>query len=65
MGLTVRGFRDVRVGNVSGTTGPRPMMAMRMGAGAAPAPPPVAEPGETTVQVSVEADALLAPRARP
>jgi predicted secreted protein len=65
MGLTVRGFRDVRVGNVSGDRNPRPMMAMRMSPGAAPAPPPVAEPGETTVQVTVDADALLVPRTRP
>jgi predicted secreted protein len=60
MGLTVRGFREMRVGNVTGDHGPRPMMAMR--ATAAAAPPPVAEPGETTVQVTVDGDAVLAPR---
>jgi hypothetical protein len=38
---------------------------MRMSPGAAPAPPPVAEPGETTVQVTVDVDALLVPRNRP
>jgi predicted secreted protein len=64
MGLTVRGFREIRVGNVNSNPGPRPMMA-RMAPSAASAPPPVAEPGETTVQVTVEADVLLAPRARP
>jgi len=36
-----------------------------MRAEAAGAAPPAAEPGETTVRVSVDAEAVLAPRTRP
>lgn len=63
MNLQVRHIRDLRVGQAGGGQGPRPMM-MRAEAAAAAAPP-VAEPGETTVRVSVDAEAVLIPRARP
>lgn len=63
MGLQVRHLRDLRVGQAGGERGPRPMMMRAEAAGAAA--PPVAEPGETTVRVSVDAEAVLAPRARP
>jgi predicted secreted protein len=55
MHLAVVRFRDVRVGNAE--TGGRPVprfAAMAMGA-------PVAEPGEATVRVTIEAELLLAP----
>ena len=55
MHLTVVRFRDVRVGNAE--TGGRPVprfAAMAMTA-------PVAEPGEATVRVTIEAELLLAP----
>jgi predicted secreted protein len=55
MHLTVVRFRDVRVGNAE--TGGRPVprfAAMAMAA-------PVAEPGEATVRVTIEAELLLAP----
>lgn len=55
MHLTVVRFRDVRVGNAE--TGGRPVprfAAMAMAA-------PVAEPGEATVRVTIEAELLLVP----
>ena len=55
MHLAVVRFRDVRVGNAE--TGGRPVprfAAMAMAA-------PVAEPGEATVRVTIEAELLLAP----
>jgi predicted secreted protein len=61
--LSVRNIRDLRVGQVGGPMPPRPMV-MRAEA-AAPAPPPAAEPGETTVRVSVDAEIILVPRNRP
>jgi predicted secreted protein len=63
MGLQVRHIRDLRVGQAGGGAGPRPMMLRTEAAGGAA--PPVAEPGETTVRVSVDAEVVLAPRARP
>jgi predicted secreted protein len=63
--MTVLRIRDMRVGNAdAGRTGPILMRAMAAAAppgGAAPAPPPAAEAGETPVQVTVEADVVLAP----
>ncbi len=55
MHLAVVRFRDVRVGNAEtgGTPVPR-LAAMAMAA-------PVAEPGEATVRVTIEAELLLAP----
>lgn len=57
--LNIVRYRDIRVGNVNGDR-PIPMRAMTM---AAPPPgaPPVAEAGDTTVQVSVDADIVLGP----
>jgi uncharacterized protein len=63
MGLQVRNIRDLRVGQAGGGSGPRPMM-MRAEAAGGPAPP-VAEPGETTVRVSVDAEVVLAARSHP
>jgi len=63
MSLQVRNIRDLRVGQTGGGPGPRPMMMRAEAAGGAA--PPVAEPGETTVRVSVDAEAVLVPRARP
>jgi predicted secreted protein len=61
MGLSVLRLRDIRVGNAD--TGRPPPMPMRAMAAAASAQPPVAEAGEATVQVSVDAEVLLAPAA--
>jgi predicted secreted protein len=55
--LSVLRYRDVRVGNVGGDR-PVPLRAMTMAA-AAPAAPPVAEAGDATVQVTVDADIVL------
>ena len=55
MHLTVVRFRDVRVGNAE--TGGRPVPRFAAMATAAP----VAEPGEATVRVTIEAKLLLAP----
>lgn len=57
MQLSVLRYRDVRVGNAE--TEGRPMPRLAMAAMAVPAP--VAEPGETQVRVTVEADLLLGP----
>ena len=61
--MTVLRIRDLRVGNAdAGRTGPILMRAMAApGAAAAPAPPPAAEAGEAPVQVTVEAEIVLAP----
>lgn len=55
MHLAVVRFRDVRVGNAE--TGGRPVPRLAAMAVAAP----VAEPGEATVRVTIEAELLLAP----
>jgi uncharacterized protein len=60
LGLGVQRLRDLRVGNVDSGRMPIPMMAQGMAAAKA-APPAVAEAGEATVQVTVEAEVLLAP----
>ncbi len=66
MGLTIRSFREIRLGNVGGNVPqPRPMLMRAEAMAAASAAPPSAEPGETTVQISVEADVVLGPAARP
>lgn len=59
LGLVVLRIRDLRVGNAGGT---QPLPRFRAEATLASAPPPVAEPGQTTVSVSVDADVVLAPR---
>jgi predicted secreted protein len=60
LGMSVARFREIRVGNVGGNVRPPPV-PMDSFARAAAAAPPVAEPGESTVRVQVEADILLAP----
>ena len=55
MHLTVVRFRDLRVGNAE--TGGQPVPRFAAMAAAAP----VAEPGETVVRVTIEAELLLAP----
>ena len=55
MHLTVLRYRDLRVGNAE--TGGRPMPRFAAMAVAAP----VAEPGEATIRVTVEAELLLLP----
>ncbi len=60
LGMTVRNFRTVNVGNANA---PQPYVMMRAAAApaaGAAAPPPVAEPGETTVRVTVNAEIVLA-----
>ena len=57
MHLAVLRYRDLRVGNAE--TGGRP--APRFAAMAAMAAP-VAEPGEATIRVTIEAELLLGPR---
>ena len=60
LGLSVERIRDLHVGNALGTQpGPR-VFAEKMVTASAPAP--VAEPGEATVTVTVDADIVLAPR---
>lgn len=60
MGLVVRNFKALRVGNVTGNNPPRPFL---MRATVTPAPaaaqPPAAAPGETTLEVNVDADVAL------
>jgi len=59
MGLVVRNFRALRVGNVSGSIQPRPLLMRAAAANEAAAPPPAAAPGETTLEVNVDADVVL------
>jgi predicted secreted protein len=56
MHLTVLRYRDLHVGNAE--TGGRPMPRFAAAAMAAP----VAEPGEATIRITIEAELLLAPR---
>jgi len=63
LGMTVQQVRDVTVGNAEGgARPPMPMFAMRAGIAAAPAPPPVAEPGDAEISVTVQAEVWLAPK---
>jgi predicted secreted protein len=58
LGLTVLRIRDLHLGNAAGTAPPpRPFMMARAVSSAAP--PPVAEPGDATVSLSVDADVEL------
>ena len=60
--MTVQQIRDVSVGNAEGgARPPMPIFAMRA-VGAAPAPPPVAEPGDAEISVTVQAEVWLAPK---
>jgi predicted secreted protein len=59
MGLVVRSFKALRVGNVSGNAPPQPFLMRTAAPAAAAAPPPAAQPGETTLEVSVDADVVL------
>jgi uncharacterized protein len=59
LGLAVLRIRDLRLGNAAGTPPqPRPFMMAKAAVSSA-APPPVAEPGEATVSLSVDADVDL------
>jgi predicted secreted protein len=58
--LSIRNIRDVRVGQIGGQMPPRPMMMRAEAAGSAAQP--VAEAGETTVRVTVDAEVVLVPR---
>jgi len=61
LGTKVERFRNLNVGN---TAVPRPPIRamMTVGSASVSAPPPVAEPGEAPVSVSVDAEIMLAPR---
>lgn len=61
LGMKVERFRNLNVGNV---VVPRPPIRAMMAVGPASvsSPPPVAEPGEAVVSVSVDAEIMLAPR---
>ena len=59
--MTVQQIRDVTVGNAEGGARP-PMPVFAMRAAAAAAPPPVAEPGDAEVSVTVQAEVWLAPK---
>ena len=61
LGMTVQQIRDVTVGNAEGGARP-PMPVFAMRAAAAAAPPPVAEPGDAEVSVTVQAEVWLAPK---
>ena len=64
LGLAVERFRDLRLGNAGIPPQPRVYaMAGAMASASANAiPPPVAEPGEATVSISVDADVVLKPK---
>jgi uncharacterized protein len=54
-------YREIRVGNVDGGRPPPVPMRAMLAQGSAPMPPPAAEAGDATVQVTVDADVVLAP----
>jgi predicted secreted protein len=58
--LAIVRYRDIKVGNVGGDR-PIPIRAMTMAGAAAPSASPVAEAGDTIVQVSVDAEVVLGP----
>ena len=58
---SVQQIRDVTVGNAEGGARPPMPMAMMRAAGVA-APPPVAEPGDAEVSVTIQAEVWLAPK---
>jgi uncharacterized protein len=60
LGATVEALREVRIGNAGAP--PSPLRAMAVMGAARAALPPVAEPGEATISVTVSADIALAPR---
>jgi predicted secreted protein len=60
LGMSVQQIRDVTVGNAEGGARP-PFPMMRAAAAAAPAPP-VAEPGDAQISVTVQAEIWLAPK---
>ena len=61
LGTKVAGFRSITVGNAAPPPVPVRFTAMTASAAAAPAPP-VVEPGNATVSVTVSGDIALAPR---
>jgi predicted secreted protein len=60
LGLSVERIRDLRVGNALGTQPVPRVFAEKMMTASAPSP--VAEPGEATVTVTVDADMVLMPK---
>src|SRR5438876_1015049 len=61
LGMSVQQIRDVTVGNAEGGARPPMPMVMMRAAGVA-APPPVAEPGDAEVSVTIQAEVWLAPK---
>jgi uncharacterized protein len=64
LGLSVQQLRDVTVGNAEGGARPPMPMAMMRAQGVSSAPPPVAEPGDAEVSVTVQAEVWLAPKSQ-
>jgi predicted secreted protein len=62
LGTKVQGYRDVEIGNASPSPPPFRAMALAAAPMSASMPPPVAEPGEETVSVTVTMQIDLAPR---
>jgi predicted secreted protein len=60
LGLSVERIRDLRVGNALGTQPVPRVFEQKIAMASAPAP--VAEPGEATVTVTVDADIVLTPK---
>ena len=61
LGMTVQQIRDVTLGNAEGGARPPMPMAMMRAVAAAPTPP-VAEPGDAEVSVTLQAEIWLAPK---
>ena len=60
LGMSVQQLRDITVGNAEG--GARPPMPVLMRSAVAAAPPPVAEPGDAEISVTVQAEVWLGPK---
>jgi predicted secreted protein len=61
LGLAVERIRDLRIGNAGGVQ-PVARMFLENSSLSSSSPPPVAEPGQATVTVSVDAEVVLGPR---
>ncbi len=62
LNMTVQQIRDVTVGNAEGGARPPLPIFTARAAGMAAAPPPVAEPGDAEVSVTVQAEVWLGPK---
>jgi uncharacterized protein len=61
LGMSIQQIRDITVGNAEGGARP-PMPVLMRSAALSAAPPPVAEPGDAEISVTVQAEVWLGPK---